>query len=152
MQHALRRANPSGPHRRPRRTPSGVLGNLRATTPHGPGRPVRRANARAANRSAADGSSALGFTRSRLPTTLHSRHTGRSHDRPAPEQEARVTLFDSRSSALALAGCGLAATLALAGCSAGQISQSANQQPAVNGTLTWVGDPTNGIALRNVHL
>jgi copper(I)-binding protein len=63
-----------------------------------------------------------------------------------------VTLFDSRSSALALAGCGLAATLALAGCSAGQISQSANQQPAVNGTLTWVGDPTNGIALRNVHL
>jgi copper(I)-binding protein len=63
-----------------------------------------------------------------------------------------VTLSTSRSAATALAACGLAATLALSGCGAGQISQSANQQPAVNGTLTWVGDPTTGIALRNVHL
>lgn len=63
-----------------------------------------------------------------------------------------MTLFETRSSALVLAGCGLAAALALSGCSAGQISQSASQQPAVNGTLTWVGSPTSGIALRNVHL
>ena len=63
-----------------------------------------------------------------------------------------MTLFQSRISAVALASCGLAAVLALSGCSAGQISQSANQQPAVNGTLAWVGDSTSGIALRNVHL
>jgi copper(I)-binding protein len=63
-----------------------------------------------------------------------------------------VTLSKSRSSVVALAACGLAAGLALSGCSAGQISQSANQQPAVNGTLTWVGEPTTGIALRNLHL
>lgn len=63
-----------------------------------------------------------------------------------------MTLSKSRSSAVAFAACGLAAGLTLSGCSAGQISQSANQQPAVNGTLTWVGDPTTGIALRNLHL
>lgn len=63
-----------------------------------------------------------------------------------------MTLSKSRSSAVAVAACGLAAALALSGCSAGQISQSASQQPAVNGTLTWVGDPATGIALRNVHL
>lgn len=63
-----------------------------------------------------------------------------------------MTLFESRSSAVALAACGLAAALALSACSAGQISQSASQQPAVNGTLTWVGESTNGIALRNLHL
>ncbi len=63
-----------------------------------------------------------------------------------------MTLLKSRTSAAALAACGLSAVLALSGCSSGQISQSANQQPAVNGTLTWVGDPTTGIALRNLHL
>jgi copper(I)-binding protein len=63
-----------------------------------------------------------------------------------------VTLSKSRFSAVAAATCGLAAALALSGCGAGQISQSASQLPAVNGTLTWVGDPTTGIALRNVHL
>ena len=63
-----------------------------------------------------------------------------------------MTLSKSRSSAVAVAALGLAATFALSGCSAGQISQSASQQPAVNGTLTWVGDPTTGIALRNLHL
>jgi copper(I)-binding protein len=63
-----------------------------------------------------------------------------------------VTHSKSRYSAVALAACGLSAALALSGCSAGQISQSASQQPAVNGTLTWVGDPTTGIALRNVHV
>ncbi len=42
----------------------------------------------------------------------------------------------------------LIAGLALTGCSAGQVSQSANQEPAVNGTVGTVGD----IALRNVFL
>jgi len=63
-----------------------------------------------------------------------------------------VTLSKMRTSAVALAACGLSAAVVLSGCSAGQISQSASQQPAVNGTLAWVGDPTSGIALRNVHL
>ncbi|MCW2554884.1 MAG: hypothetical protein JWR13_3959 [Mycobacterium sp.] len=63
-----------------------------------------------------------------------------------------MTLSKSRFSVAALAVCGLSAALALSGCSAGQIAQSASQQPAVNGTLTWVGDPTSGIALRNVHV
>ncbi|MET0475681.1 MAG: hypothetical protein ABW001_13710 [Mycobacterium sp.] len=40
----------------------------------------------------------------------------------------------------------------MTGCSAGQIAQTATQQPAVNGTLAWVGDPTTGIALRNLHV
>lgn len=63
-----------------------------------------------------------------------------------------MTLFQSRTSAGILASFGLAAAVALSGCSAGQISQSAIQQPAINGTQTWVGDSTTGIALRNVHL
>lgn len=63
-----------------------------------------------------------------------------------------MTLSKSRSSAVALAACSLSAALALSGCGAGQISQTATQQPAVNGTLAFVGDSTSGIALRNVHL
>ena len=63
-----------------------------------------------------------------------------------------MTLSKTRTSAVALAACGLSAAIVLSGCSSGQISQSASQQPAVNGTLAWVGDPTSGIALRNVHL
>lgn len=63
-----------------------------------------------------------------------------------------MTLFESRTTAVALAACGLTAVLALSGCSAGQIAQTAAQQPAVNGTLTWVGDPTTGIALRNLNV
>ncbi|SNW20261.1 LpqE protein [Mycolicibacterium thermoresistibile] len=51
-------------------------------------------------------------------------------------------------SVMSLAACGLAATVALTGCSSGQISQMATQEPAVNGTLAEVGD----IALRNIHL
>ena len=54
--------------------------------------------------------------------------------------------FKPRTSALA--ACGLAAALALSGCSAGQVAQTATQEPAVNGTLATVGP----IALRNVHL
>jgi hypothetical protein len=63
-----------------------------------------------------------------------------------------VTPLKTRSSAVALAACGVAAALVLSGCSAGQISQTATQQPAINGSLAWVGDPSSGIALRNVHL
>ena len=63
-----------------------------------------------------------------------------------------MTLSKTRTSAVALAACGLSTAIVLSGCSAGQVSQSASQQPAVNGTLAWVGDPTSGIALRNVHL
>lgn len=54
--------------------------------------------------------------------------------------------FDVR--APRLAACALVAGLALTGCSAGQVSQSANQEPAVNGTVDTVGN----IALRNVFL
>jgi len=54
--------------------------------------------------------------------------------------------FNTRASRLAAAA--LAAGLALTGCSAGQVSQSANQEPAVNGTVSSVGD----IALRNVFV
>lgn len=48
----------------------------------------------------------------------------------------------------ALATCGVAASVVLSGCSAGQVSQTATQEPAVNGTSGNVGN----IALRNVHL
>ena len=47
-----------------------------------------------------------------------------------------------------LAAGALAAVVTLAGCSAGQVSQTAMQQPAVNGTAATVGS----IDLRNVHL
>jgi copper(I)-binding protein len=47
-----------------------------------------------------------------------------------------------------LAACGVAAAVALSGCGAGQVAQTATQEPAVNGTLGTVGP----IALRNVHL
>jgi hypothetical protein len=47
-----------------------------------------------------------------------------------------------------LAACGLATALALSGCGAGQISQTATQEPAVNGTSANIGD----ISLRNIHL
>jgi copper(I)-binding protein len=47
-----------------------------------------------------------------------------------------------------LAACALAATLALSGCGAGQVSQTATQEPGVNGTSATVGP----ISLRNIHL
>ena len=46
-----------------------------------------------------------------------------------------------------LAACGLTAAV-LTGCGAGQVSQTATQEPAVNGVNAQAGD----IALRNVHL
>jgi copper(I)-binding protein len=49
---------------------------------------------------------------------------------------------------LGLAVCGLFAATAIAGCGAGQISQVATQEPAVNGT----GGTVNNVTLRNVHL
>ncbi len=58
--------------------------------------------------------------------------------------------FQSRTYAVTpiLAACGVAAAVALSGCGAGQISQTATQEPAVNGTSANIGD----IALRNIHL
>lgn len=54
-----------------------------------------------------------------------------------------------RSSVIvAMATCGLAASMVLSGCSAGQVSQTATQEPAVNGTSGKAGV----IALRNVHI
>jgi len=47
-----------------------------------------------------------------------------------------------------LAAAGLLVASALAGCGAGQVSQVATQEPAVNGTIGNVGS----IALRNVHI
>jgi copper(I)-binding protein len=47
-----------------------------------------------------------------------------------------------------VASCGLAAAIALSGCGAGQVSQTATQEPAVNGTSATLGT----IALRNIHL
>src|SRR5262245_4016387 len=48
----------------------------------------------------------------------------------------------------ALAACGLAAAVALSGCGAGQLSQTATQEPAVDGTSATVGL----ISLRNIHV
>lgn len=58
--------------------------------------------------------------------------------------------FGLRSSAVtsSLAACGLAAAMALTGCGAGQVSQTATQEPAVNGTSATAGE----ISLRNIHL
>ncbi|MEV3902985.1 hypothetical protein AB0K11_11735 [Mycobacterium sp. NPDC050551] len=58
--------------------------------------------------------------------------------------------FGLRASAVTsgLAVAGLAATLTLSGCSAGQIAQTATQEPAINGVSANAGE----IALRNVHL
>lgn len=47
-----------------------------------------------------------------------------------------------------LAACGLAVGIALSGCSAGQIAQTAVQEPAINGSSA-IG---NNITLRNLHL
>ena len=47
-----------------------------------------------------------------------------------------------------LAACGLVVVATLTGCSAGQLAQTATQEPAVNGTSGLV----RHVALRNVHL
>jgi copper(I)-binding protein len=61
-------------------------------------------------------------------------------------QETSVNRFKPRTSALAAYG--LAVAVALSGCGAGQVSQMATQEPAVNGTSGNVGT----VALRNIHL
>lgn len=54
-----------------------------------------------------------------------------------------------RSSVIvAMATCGLAASMVLSGCSAGQVAQTATQEAAVNGTSGKAG----AIALRNIHI
>ncbi|WP_006243790.1 hypothetical protein [Mycolicibacterium tusciae] len=47
-----------------------------------------------------------------------------------------------------LAACGLAAAVVLSGCGSGQISQTATQEAAVNGTSANIGN----ISVRNAHL
>jgi hypothetical protein len=62
-----------------------------------------------------------------------------------------VKAFDTRrapATRVGLAVGGLLVAAALTGCGAGQISQTANQEPAVNGTTGTV----KNITLRNVHL
>ncbi len=58
--------------------------------------------------------------------------------------------IDPRKTAarVGLATAGLVVATAIAGCSAGQVSQVATQEPAVNGTTGNIGQ----IALRNVHI
>jgi copper(I)-binding protein len=47
-----------------------------------------------------------------------------------------------------MAACGLATSVVLSGCGAGQVSQTATQEPAVNGTSGRAGQ----IVLRNIHI
>ena len=59
--------------------------------------------------------------------------------------------FDTRRAALTRVGLavgGMLVASSLAGCGAGQVSQVATQEPAINGTTGSVGP----IALRNVHI
>ena len=72
------------------------------------------------------------------------------HAASSAEQEAPVKPLNRRTSvtAAALATCGLAASVVLGGCSAGQVAQTATQEPAVNGTSAGTGT----IDLRNIHL
>ncbi len=57
--------------------------------------------------------------------------------------------FKRRSTVVAApAPSGLAAALVLSGCSAGQVSQTATQEPAINGTSAHAGP----IVLRNIHI
>lgn len=72
------------------------------------------------------------------------------HAASSAEQEAPVKPLNRRTPIMtaALASCGLAASVALVGCSAGQVAQTATQEPAVNGTSAGAGT----IDLRNIHL
>jgi hypothetical protein len=69
----------------------------------------------------------------------------------AASRRISVHPFDTRRAPITRAGIavgGLLVATALAGCSAGQISQVATQAPAVNGTTGTV----KNITLRNVHI
>ena len=72
------------------------------------------------------------------------------HAASSAEQEAPVKPLNRRTSATAaaLATCGLAASMVLGGCSAGQVAQTATQEAAVNGTSAGTGT----VDLRNIHL
>lgn len=59
----------------------------------------------------------------------------------------RRTSFSGRSVA-ALAAGGVVLSAVLSGCGAGQVSQTATQEPAINGTNATLGE----IAVRNVHI
>ncbi len=89
----------------------------------------------------------LGYRRAPLPTTVDSRTVPADIVSAAlPEQEAAVNRLKDR---LCAASAGLAATgLILTGCGSGQISQTASQESAVNGTSA----NAKNIALRNVQL
>ena len=60
----------------------------------------------------------------------------------------RIDTRRAATTRIGLAVGGLLVATALAGCGAGQVSQVATQEPAVNGTTGSVGP----IALRNVHI
>ncbi|MCH9669248.1 MAG: hypothetical protein K0U76_10225 [Actinomycetia bacterium] len=60
----------------------------------------------------------------------------------------RRTRANRRRSTSALAAGGLATAIALSACGAGQISQTATMEPAINGVSGGAGE----IALRNIHL
>ena len=82
-----------------------------------------------------------------LPTTVHSRTTSAVIvSAGLLEQEAAVNRFKNRlfAASAGLAACGLVLT----GCGSGQISQTASQESAVNGTSA----NAKNIALRNIHL
>jgi hypothetical protein len=74
---------------------------------------------------------------------------GRPSGRFDAEQETSVNLFPTRASAFGggLAACVLIAAT-LTGCGAGQQSQTATQEPAVNGASSAVGS----VVLRNVRI
>jgi copper(I)-binding protein len=59
-----------------------------------------------------------------------------------------VNRFKLRSSAVTVAFAAFGLAAALSGCSAGQVSQTATQQAAVNGTAASAGN----ISIRNAHL
>jgi copper(I)-binding protein len=81
---------------------------------------------------------------------LQSNHRDRITVVSPALQESSVNRFQSRTYAFTpiLAACGMAAAVVLSGCGAGQVSQTATQEPAVNGTSGTVG----AVALRNIHL
>src|SRR5215813_4332936 len=69
-------------------------------------------------------------------------------DRFKPRTSGFLPVPRVRGLTAALAACGLAAAVALSGCGAGQLSQTATQEPAVDGTSATVGL----ISLRNIHV
>jgi hypothetical protein len=69
-------------------------------------------------------------------------------DRFKPRNSGSLHAPRVRGLTAGLAACGLAAAFALTGCGAGQVSQMATQEAAVNGTSATLGT----ISLRNIHL